>query len=63
MRPETRGGYDYGAIVDDHSRLAFVELHPDEKAATVTGFVERALVFFAGHGIVCKRLMTDNDFS
>src|SRR5439155_11296998 len=61
---ETRLGYDYAhAIVDDHSRLAFVELHDDEKAATVTGFVERALAFFAAHGIVAKRLMTDNGFS
>jgi transposase len=35
MRPETRVGYDFAhAIVDDHSRLAYVELHPDEKAAT-----------------------------
>jgi len=64
MRPETRVGYDYvHAIVDDHSRLAYVELHDDEKAATVTGFVERALAFFGEHGIVAKRLMTDNGFS
>jgi transposase InsO family protein len=57
-------GYDYGhAIVDDHSRLAYVELHDDERAATVTGFVERALAFFAEHGITTKRLMTDNGFS
>jgi transposase InsO family protein len=61
---ETRVGYDYAhAIVDDHSRLAFVELHDDEKATTVTGFVERALAFFAEHGIVAKRLMTDNAFA
>jgi len=64
MRPETRVGYDYAhALVDDHSRLAYVELHDDEKAATVTGFVERALALFAEHGIVAKRLMTDNGFS
>jgi transposase InsO family protein len=61
---ETSVGYDYAhAIVDDHSRLAYVELHDDEKAATVTGFLERALAFFAEHGIVAKRLMTDNGFS
>ncbi len=43
MRPETRVGYDYAhAIVDDHSRLAYAELRDDEKAETVTGFVERA---------------------
>jgi transposase InsO family protein len=64
MQPETRVGYDYAhAIVDDHSRLAYVELHDDEKAATVTAFVERALAYFAQHGITGKRLMTDNGFS
>jgi transposase len=64
MRPETRVGYDYAhAVVDDHSRLAYVELHNDEKAATVTGFVERALAYYASHGITAKRLMTDNGFS
>ena len=62
--PQTRVGYDYAhAIVDDHSRLAYVELHRDERAVTVTGFVERALAFFAEYGIVAKRLMTDNGFS
>src|SRR5919204_2364989 len=61
---KTRVGYDYAhAIVDDHSRLAYVELHDDEKAATVTGFVERALAFLAEHEIVAKQLMTDNGFS
>jgi transposase InsO family protein len=64
IRPETRIGYDYAhAVVDDHSRLAYVELHGDEKAATVTGFLQRALAFFAEHGIVAKRLLTDNGFS
>ncbi len=64
MRPETRVGYDFAhAIVDDHSRLAYVELHDDERAQTVTAFVERALAFFAEHGIIAKRLMTDNGFS
>jgi transposase len=64
MKPQTRVGFDYAhAIVDDHSRLAYVELHDDERAATVTGFVERALVFFDEHGITTKRLMTDNAFT
>jgi transposase InsO family protein len=54
-------GYDFAhAIVDDHSRLAFVELHTDEKAATVTAFLARALSWFALHGIDPKRLMSDN---
>lgn len=64
MDPATRVGYDYAhALVDDHSRLAYVELHDDEKAATVTAFVERALTFFAAHGIQLRRLMTDNAFT
>jgi transposase InsO family protein len=64
MKPETRVGSDYAhAIVDDRSRLAYVELHDDERAATVTAFLERALAFFAGHGITAKRLMTDNAFA
>src|SRR2546423_5501060 len=54
-------GYEFAhSIVDDHSRLAYTELHPDERAATVTGFVERALGFFDGHGVKTKRLMSDN---
>ena len=64
MHSQRLVGYDFAhAIVDDHSRLAYVELHDDEKAATVTGFLERALVFFEQHGIRAKRLMTDNGFS
>jgi transposase InsO family protein len=64
MRAETRVGYDFAhAIVDDHTRLAYLELHDDERAETVTAFVERALAFFESHGISAKRLMTDNSFS
>ena len=48
------------AIVDDHSRLAYVEIHDDGKAATVAGFLERALRFYADRGIKPRRLMTDN---
>jgi len=48
------------AIVDDHSRLAYAEVHPDQRAVTVAGFLERALAFYADHGVTAKRLMTDN---
>ena len=48
------------AIVDDHTRLAYAEIHNDERAATVVGFLERALAFYADHGIRVQRLMTDN---
>ena len=64
MAPETRVGYDFAhAIVDDHSRLAYVELHQDERAQTVTAFVERALAWFEQRGVTARRLMTDNAFS
>ena len=48
------------SIVDDHSRYAYSELHRDERAPTVTGFLERGLAAFAAHGIEVKRLMSDN---
>jgi transposase InsO family protein len=51
------------SIIDDHSRLVYSELHRDERADTVTAFVERALAFFAGHGIQARRLQTDNAFT
>jgi transposase InsO family protein len=64
MNPATRVGEDYAhAIVDEHSRLAYVELHDDERAATVTAFMQRALAFFANHSIQPRRLMTDNAFT
>jgi len=48
------------AIVDDHSRLAYAEIHDNQRAVTVVGFLERALVFFASHQVAVRRLMTDN---
>ena len=51
------------SIVDDCSRLAYSEIHDDEKAATVTAFTERALDWFLEHGVVAERLMTDNAFA
>ena len=48
------------AIVDDCSRLAYAEVHDDERAATVTEFTRRALDWFLEHGIVAERLLSDN---
>jgi transposase InsO family protein len=57
-------GYDFvHAVVDDHSRLAYAEIHEDERALTVTAFLERALAFFSEHGIAAKRVLTDNAFA
>jgi len=57
-------GWEYvHSIVDDCSRLAYSEIHPDEQAETVTAFTRRALDWLAQQGIVVERLMTDNHFS
>jgi hypothetical protein len=38
------------AAVDDHSRLAYAEIHPDETRQTAVGFLLRALAWFQAHG-------------
>ena len=54
-------GWEYVHVaVDDYSRLAYAEVLPDEKGATATGFLRRALAFFARYGIRVERILTDN---
>jgi len=55
-------GYDYlHCVVDDHSRIAYVELHPREDADTNLRTLERALRFFAELGLdPPDAVMTDN---
>jgi transposase InsO family protein len=54
-------GYEYVHIaIDDHSRLAYAEVLPDEKAATAIGFLRRAIRFYRRYGITVERLLTDN---
>jgi transposase InsO family protein len=64
QRPATKPGpgYDYvHSLVDDHSRLAYSEVLPDEKGPTCAAFLERAISYFAEHGITqIDQLMTDN---
>jgi transposase InsO family protein len=61
-RHASRGyGWEFCHVaVDDHSRLAYVEVLADERGETAVGFLRRALSFFASHGITVKRVMTDN---
>jgi transposase InsO family protein len=58
-------GYDYvHSLVDDHSRLAYSEILPDETGPTCADFLKRAIGYFATHGITrIERLMTDNAFA
>jgi len=54
-------GYDYLHIaVDDHSRVAYVETHRDERRSTAEAFVARAIDHFAELGVSVERVMTDN---
>ncbi|WP_320672729.1 IS481 family transposase [Patulibacter defluvii] len=46
--------------IDGYSRLAYAEVLPDEKGPTTVAFVQRAMAFYATHGITCQRLHTDN---
>jgi transposase InsO family protein len=56
-----RVGFDYvHSVVDDHCRLAYSEILDNEKADTTTAFFARAIEFFASHGIIIERVMTDN---
>jgi transposase InsO family protein len=61
-KKKTPLGYDYvHSLVDDHSRLAYSEVLPDEKGATCAAFLARAAAYFAAHGIDrIERVMTDN---
>lgn len=55
-------GYVYlHSAVDGHTRLAYTEPLPDEKAATAIGFLQRARAWFAAHGISrIEKIVTDN---
>lgn len=46
--------------VDDHSRVAYVELLADERTETARAFVRRALRWFRAHGVRVRRILTDN---
>ena len=58
----TRAGYVYlHTAVDGFSRLAYTESLPDEKAVTAIGFMHRARLLFAAHGIIhIQRIVTDD---
>ncbi|RSN29796.1 IS481 family transposase, partial [Streptomyces sp. WAC 04229] len=61
-RPIRGMGFDYvHSAVDDHTRLAYSEIHSDEKVATCADFLTRAAAFFHASGIPrIERVLTDN---
>jgi transposase InsO family protein len=61
-RNRSRGlGYDYVHVaIDDHSRVAYVEVLDDETGKTCADFLARATMWFARKGVLVRRVMTDN---
>ena len=54
-------GYEFvHVMVDDHSRLAYAETLPDERAETAVGFLHRGLSWFSERGVEVQRVMSDN---
>jgi len=62
QRDHVRGaGWEFLHIaIDDHSRLAFAQLLPDETAQSAIAFLHAALAFFQKHGIQAQRVYSDN---
>jgi transposase InsO family protein len=47
-------------VLDDHSRVAYAEIHDDETAATAAGVLRRAVARFAARGVIVQRMLSDN---
>jgi transposase InsO family protein len=56
-----KAGWEFVHVaIDDTSRVAYLEILPDEKGPTCVAFLERAVAWFADHGVTVERIMTDN---
>lgn len=62
-RPQFAGWEALHIAIDEHSRLAFSMILPDQKAQTTRAFLRDAVAFYAQHGISMRRLLTDNGHS
>lgn len=47
-------------VIDDHSRMAYAEICTNERASTAIGVLQRAVAWFADHGVVVQRVWSDN---
>ena len=54
-------GWEYVHVcIDDHSRLGFADIRPDEKKQSAVAFLHAALAWYQRFGITVERVMTDN---
>jgi transposase InsO family protein len=47
-------------VIDDHSRVAYAEIHDDETATTAIGVLQRAIAWYAARGVTVERVISDN---
>lgn len=61
-QPRSRGaGFDFVHVaIDDATRLAYVEILPDEQQQSAEAFLARVLKWMRGCGVTVERVMTDN---
>ena len=60
-RRSPRAGWEAVHVcIDDATRLAYVEVLPDEHATTTVGFFERAVVWFAERAVKVRQVLSDN---
>jgi transposase InsO family protein len=56
-----RVGWEYVFVaVDDHSRLAFTDIHPNERKQSAVSFLNAAVAYYASVGVTIQRVITDN---
>jgi transposase InsO family protein len=61
QRAAGRAGWQYLFVaIDDHSRLGFAQVYPDETADSAVAFLDQLARFYGSHGIVVERVLTDN---
>jgi transposase InsO family protein len=47
-------------VIDDHSRVAYAEIHDDETALTATAVLTRAIAWYSARGVTVERVLSDN---
>jgi hypothetical protein len=47
-------------VIDDHSRVAYAEIHDDESKETAAAVLRNAVTWFAAHGVIVERVLSDN---
>jgi transposase InsO family protein len=61
QRRSRHAGWDFVFVaVDDHSRIAFTQIYPDERKESATSFLRAAVDYFAAMNVPVQRVITDN---